>query len=664
MERGTDRRKVYRRTDDLYRKSIEELKDYAIFMIDGEGRVVTWNKGAERILHYTEDEIVGKSAKIFWTEEDQIARKPEEEMQLAALHGRAEDERWHVRADQSRFWVSGVLSAVRDENGILLGFTKVMRDLTESKVLESERDRFFTLSMDLLCIVRLDGFFERVNPAFQIVFGYSEQELLSRTLFDFLHPDDKTPTELQYIRLRKGEPTKHLENRFRCKDGGFRWIAWSYFPEVERGVAYGVGRDTTDVRLMNEALIQRAEEQEQANRLKNEFLATLSHELRTPLTSILGWARLLRTRRLSESETERAIQVVERQALAQSKLIEDLLDVSRIITGKLRIDFQPVALAAIVDDVINEFRPPAEAKNLKINSRIDPAAGPIMGDPSRMQQIVSNLLSNAIKFTNEGGIIDVELARVDSHAQLQVRDTGIGIVPSVLPYVFEQFRQADSSDVRKHSGLGLGLAIVQHLVTQQRGTVSAESPGEGHGSTFTVEFPLAATEVLPSREGPIDLFSEEAQRVLKDPELSINDPSILRDIHVLLVEDEADTRDLLTTMMVESGARVTAVQSASEALNAIASDVPDILVSDIGMPKESGYELIRKIRAMDSAVAAIPAIALTAYAGNADRRRALVAGFHIHLAKPVEPDELLAVIRSFVRRNEQSQMGHSKINSE
>jgi PAS domain S-box-containing protein len=462
--------------DDLYRRAVEnDIKDYAIFLTDTAGRVINWNRGAERILGFEESEIIGQSAFIFFTPEDRAANVPEQEMEDAVKTGRAEDERWHLRRDQSRFWASGILTPVRDEAGVLLGFIKVMQDMTERRRLESERDRFFALSMDMLCIVHLDGYFLRTNPAFERVLGYSGPELQNRPVFDLLHPDDRDATINEYKKLRAGMPTNSLENRFLCKDGEYKWIAWSYYPVPEERLGFGVGRDISNVRRMTEALQSHATKLEQANRVKDEFLATLSHELRTPLTSVLGWSRLLRSGKLSKSERERALAIVERNAQAQTKLIEDLLDVSRIITGKLRLEFQPLQLAAIVKEVVDEFRPAAEAKAIEVAANIDATAGPISGDPARLKQVVGNLLSNAIKFTNKGGRIDVSLKRIDSRAQLRVQDNGIGIDPDVLPHIFERFKQADSSNVRAHGGLGLGLAIVQHLVREHRGTVNAES---------------------------------------------------------------------------------------------------------------------------------------------------------------------------------------------
>ena len=638
------------KVDDLYRRAIEnDIRDYAIFLTDIKGDIINWNHGAERILGFTEDEVIGKSSFIFFTPEDRAANVPEREIATASATGRAEDERWHLRSDNSRFWASGILTAVRDDSGGLLGFIKVMQDMTERRRLEEERDRFFTLSMDMLCIVNLDGYFLRTNPAFGKVLGYDEEELRNRSVFGLLHPDDREVSMAEYEKLKTGQPTKSLENRFRCKDGGYKWVAWSYYPVPEEWIGYGVGRDISDVRRITEALKSHAAELEQVNRVKDEFLAILSHELRTPLSSILGWSRLLRSGKLKKNEHERAIEIVERNAEAQSKLIEDLLDVSRIITGKLRVEFQTTELAAIVKESVDEFRPTAEAKGLVLDADIDPSAGPILGDTTRLKQIVSNLLSNAIKFTNEGGRIDISLERFDTHVRLRVRDNGVGIDPAVLPHIFERFKQADSSNVRKHSGLGLGLAIVHHLVLEHSGTVKAESAGQGKGATFTVDFPLVPVVGSSESGRRVGIFSAAAQRRLKNHEQAA-DQNALKGITVLLVEDDADTRELVTTMLREFGARVVAVDSAQAAMASIQREVPSVLLSDIGMSFESGYDLIRQVRSLaPEKGGTVPAVALTAYAASADRRRALLAGFHVHLSKPVEPDELLAVIASLGR---------------
>src|SRR5215212_51944 len=557
---AVERRSVYRRTEDIYRKAIEEMRDYAIFMVDLDGLVTNWNVGAQHILGDTEAEVIGKDASKFFTPEDRAKGIPSKELETAAKLGRAEDERWHMRRNGVRFWASGVVTPVRDQSGKLIGFSKVMRDMTERNKITEERDRFFALSMDMLCIVHLDGRFQRVNPAFQKLLGYSEEELLAMALFDLVHPDDLPKTVHEYHTLAKGEPTPFMENRLLCKDGSYRWVAWSYFPVPEDGLAFGVGRDMTELRQMHEILRLRAEDLENANRVKDEFLATMSHELRTPLTSILGWARLLHSNQLSEKDKERAVHVIQRNAEAQSKLIEDLLDVSRIITGKLRIEIQPVSFASITDTVINSLRPAIDGKHLRLETRIDPAAGPILGDPARLQQIVTNLLSNAIKFTPNGGKIEVGLERFDSHVRLKIRDTGVGIPPEHLPHIFERFRQVDSSNVRAHGGLGLGLAIVDYLVRQQGGSVSAESEGTGKGATFTVEFPLTSSEVI-SNLGPVRLFTDQARGLVLSSETSGDQK--LKHRRILIVEDDPDTRELLKTVLAQHGAEVTTAESGS-----------------------------------------------------------------------------------------------------
>ncbi|HEY0366019.1 MAG TPA: ATP-binding protein, partial [Pyrinomonadaceae bacterium] len=587
----------------------------------------------------------------FFTPEDRAKGIPSKELETAAKLGRAEDERWHVRRNGVRFWASGVVTPVRDEAGKLIGFSKVMRDMTERNKITEERDRFFALSIDMLCIVHLDGRFQRVNPAFHQVLGFSEEELLAMSIFQLLHPDDLGETLKEYDGLAAGEPVTFMENRLRTKDQRYKWVAWSYFPVPEDGLAFGVGRDMTELRQVHEVLRLRANELENANRVKDEFLATMSHELRTPLTSILGWSRLMGSNQLSQKEKERAIQVIQRNAEAQAKLVEDLLDVSRIITGKLKIEFQPVSFASITESAINSLRPAVDAKQLQIETSIDPASGPILGDPARLEQIVTNLLSNAIKFTAQRGKIYVRLEREDSCVRLEVRDTGVGIAAEHLPHIFERFRQVDSSNVRAHGGLGLGLAIVDYLVKQQGGTIAAESEGVGKGATFIIEFPLTSSEVMGSNLGPVELLKDQTGGVPDGVE-ALTDGK-LKELRILIVEDDLDTQELLKTVLQQHGADVVTVDSAASALTELSQSKPDVIISDIAMAGQSGYELIRKVRSLGpDAGGHIPAVALTAYAGVADRRRALLAGFQTHLAKPVEPDDLIAVILSLTFQQE------------
>jgi PAS domain S-box-containing protein len=385
---------------------------------------------------------------------------------------------------------------------------------------------------------------------------------------------------------------------------------------------------------------------QEANRLKDEFLATVSHELRTPLTSILGWANLLRAARLDEESTQRALETIERNAKNQKQIIEDLLDVSRIITGKLRLEIRPVELASLLETAVESVRPTAEAKGVRLQKILDTGVSPISGDPERLQQIIWNLLSNAIKFTPRGGRVQVRLERIDSHIEIAVSDTGPGISAEFLPFVFDRFRQADSTTTRIHGGLGLGLAIVRHLVELHGGTVKADSAGDGLGSTFTVTLPLMPL----SHQAAIEERTQTAAAV--PGPLSFECPEKLEGLKILAVDDEVDTRELLREVLTQCGASVTTAGSSQEALEEFERSRPDVLISDIGMPNEDGYELIRKIRQLPAASGGtIPAIALTAYARAEDRLRILREGYQMHVPKPVELVELVTVIASLVQRS-------------
>jgi PAS domain S-box-containing protein len=381
------------------------------------------------------------------------------------------------------------------------------------------------------------------------------------------------------------------------------------------------------------------EEAEAANRTKDEFLATVSHELRTPLNAILGWAHMLRANKLDETTQSRALETIERNAKAQAQLIEDILDVSRIVTGKLRLDVRPVELAPVLEAAIDSVRPAADAKEIRVETILDPRAGPVSGDANRLQQIVWNLVANAVKFTSKGGRVQVRLERVASHVEIVVSDTGQGISAEFLPYVFERFRQADATSTRRYGGLGLGLAIVRHLAEMHGGVVRAESLGEERGATFTVTLPLIAVHA-----------SHDAERAHPTSGGSVSSvPSPRLDgLSVLVVDDEPDTRAMLKIMIEQFGAEVRASASSEQALELLRGWRPDIIVSDIEMPGEDGYELIRKVRQAEvkNGLRQVPAVALTAYARVEDRLRALSAGYQMHVAKPAEPAELAVVIAS------------------
>lgn len=391
---------------------------------------------------------------------------------------------------------------------------------------------------------------------------------------------------------------------------------------------------------------------EGANRAKDEFLATVSHELRTPLNSMMGWTEMLHSGKLDDSTRTHAVEVLWRNTKLQAQLIDDLLDVSRIISGKLRLDVQPVDLMQIVQAAVDVVRPAADAKEIRLQMMLDPQAGPVSGDPGRLQQVVWNLLSNAVKFTPNQGRIQARLQRVNSHAEIVVSDTGLGIKPEFLPHVFDRFRQADGTLTRTQGGLGLGLAIVRHLVELQGGTVTAYSGGPGQGSTFTVKLPIMIDDGIGrAPESPRD-----RKKVVTSSGVPFECPPTLAGFRLLAVEDDADARDLIVTILRECQAEVKGVASAQEALAALREWRPDVLVSDIEMPGEDGYSLIRRVRLEDEGRGArIPAVALTAQARVEDRMRALSAGYDAHVAKPVEPAELVTVIASLTRHRTRPQ---------
>jgi len=385
-------------------------------------------------------------------------------------------------------------------------------------------------------------------------------------------------------------------------------------------------------------------EAERQSELKDQFLATLSHELRTPLGAILGWAQVMASRPMDPEDLARAVQVIERNARAQTRLIEDLLDMSRITSGKVRLDIQPLFPAALIEAALETVRPAAEAKGVRIESMLDPKAGPVSGDPSRVQQIVWNLLSNALKFTPRGGKIQVRLQRVNSHIEFSVADTGIGIRADFLPHVFDRFRQADGSTTRGHGGLGIGLSIARHLVELHGGTLRAASLGEGCGATFTVDLPLTvlhASEPHEERSHPAS-SSEDKRPAAVLPDLS--------GLFVLAVDDHPDARDLIRRVLEDCGARVATAGGVAEAVAAVSRERPHVIVSDIGMPGADGFDLLKGVRGLGSDAAAIPAIALTAFARAEDRMKVLRAGFRMHVAKPVEAAELCVAVASAAGR--------------
>ena len=413
---------------------------------------------------------------------------------------------------------------------------------------------------------------------------------------------------------------------------------WSFRDVTERKRA-----EEERKQLLEREQFARAEA-ERASRMKDDFLANLSHELRTPLNAIVGWTQVLRRRAMDDAEIRQGLETIERNARVQAQLIEDLLDMSRITSGKVRLDVQPVDPVSFIEAAVEAVRPAADARSIRLEKILDPAAGPISGDPQRLQQVIWNLLSNAIKFTPRDGKVQVLLERVHSQVEISVADTGIGITPAFLAHAFERFRQADASSARRHGGLGLGLSIVKQLVELHGGTVRVKSLGEGAGTVFTVQLPVTALHRRPDNgERPHPHTSKTLSADFKISDLS--------GVKVLVVDDEADARDLFKRVLADCGAQVLTVATAGEALVVVERERPDVLMSDIGMPDVDGFELLRRVRALGPARGGkLPAIALTAFARSEDRTRALRAGFLVHVAKPVEPSELVATVAAVAGR--------------
>jgi PAS domain S-box-containing protein len=538
-------------------------------------------------------------------------------------------------------------------------------DMTEFRRAEAARraseDRL-RLTADaipaLIAYVDRDGRYEFVNAAYRDWFGVGPEQVVGRAVREVVGDAAYAERLPQIERALAGE-TVRFEYPMRHDALGPRDTETTYVPDFAddgrtvRGfvvLVYDVS-DRTAAERERERLLagERAAraEAERAGRMKDEFLATLSHELRTPLNAILGWSQVVRRNPADAAGLAEGLAVIERNARTQAQIIEDLLDMSRIVSGKVRLDVQRIDLAAAVRAAVETVKPAADAKAVRLQVVLDPHAGPVSGDANRLQQVFWNLLSNAVKFTPRGGRVQVLLERVNSHIEVAVVDTGEGISPEFLPHVFDRFRQQDGSTTRRHGGLGLGLAIVKQLVELHGGTVRAKSAGAGQGSTFTVDLPLT---VVHPEEPP----AAERRHPRRGTGAASDVPdlcALLAGVRVLVVDDEPDARALVKRVLEDCGAVVTAVGSAAEAVPRVAADRPDVLVSDIGMPDEDGYALIRRVRALGpESHGDVPALALTAYARSEDRVRAVYAGFQSHVPKPVEPDELVMMVAGLAGR--------------
>jgi len=531
----------------------------------------------------------------------------------------------------------------------------LVHDVTERKKAETalriSEDRYRDLvdnSHELICTHDLEGRVLSVNPWAARVLGYPRETIVGINIRGGLLPEYRDRFE-EYLHTVKTEGSARGVMKVRTATGEIR--LWEYYNTlrtdgVEQPIVRGMAHDVTERRQALKSEKEARMEAEAANRVKDEFLSTLSHELRTPLTAIMGWSDLLLHDEVELDKRRQAIETIFRNANSQCQLINDLLEVSRIITGKLRLEFVACELHSVIEAAAESIRPTAEAKGVRLQVLLEPNVGPVFGDRERLQQIVWNLLSNGVKFTGKGGLVQVTLQRINSHVEIVVNDTGVGIKSDFLPHVFDRFRQADGSTTRNYGGLGLGLAIVRHLVELHGGTAWAESAGDMQGARFTVRLPTMTS----SEHQPDEILRQPAIAAFETRE---RQPASLAGLRVLVIDDEVDARTLLSAMLERCGAQVVAVSSSREGLDSLQSWMPDVLIADIGMPVEDGYGFIRKVRALPRELGGhTPALALTAYARTEDRARALSEGYHVHLAKPVDRYELAAVVATLTERAE------------
>jgi PAS domain S-box-containing protein len=648
----------------LFKTAMEHDNESVIIMTsqsDPPGPEIVYVSPAfTRMTGFAPEDVIGKTPHILQgpeTDSTLLRRLCKNCATGEVFHG----ETINYRKDRSEIHLEWIARPVRNETGEVTHFAAAHRDVTERYRVEELRRReeelrsLFDLSAVGMARVSSDGRYLRVNRKYCQMLGYSEQELLQLTLYDVTHPEDREASVDIVNSSFTGEPEEYsIEKRYVRKDGEIIWalVNWTIVRDDEGHPLHSVA-NIQDITARKRAEVEREElllreraareTAEAATRSKDEFLAVVSHELRSPLNAILGYAALLRYGGMDAQEVRHAVEVIERSGKAQAHLIDDLLDTARIISGKLRLVVGPVDLVSVIEESVQTIRPAAEAKGVILGTDLPSEIGQITGDPARLQQIVWNLLSNAIKFTSQGGRVDARLERVDPHIRITVSDTGKGISPDFLPYVFDRFHQSDTSSVRRHGGLGLGLALAKYLVELHGGTIEAESAGEGQGATFNVTLPVRA---VATPIGEVD----GAAAAKSSGELA--------GVRALVVDDEDDARELLRSALENYGADVIAVNSAAEAYALITEtpppERPDVIVADIGMPDEDGYSLIRRLREWEEARGAYtPAVALTAYGRVEDRVSALKAGFQIHVAKPVDPDELAIVILGFIKSPEQ-----------
>ncbi|MGZ8849636.1 MAG: PAS domain S-box protein [Thermoanaerobaculia bacterium] len=632
-----------------YRRLFETAQDAILILEEDSGKIMDANPFVIGLLGYSLDELIGKELWEIGLFRDKQQSKAAMEQLQENGYIRYEDMPLETKQGK-RVEVEFV------SNSYMVGEQKVIqcniRDITDRKWAEeaarisAERFRFLAESMPLMIFTaKPNGDIDYVNRQLTEFTGLHREEVGNSGPWAFTHPDEVDEVTRRWRHsIESGEPFQ-LECRFRRRDGAYRWhLTRASAMRDAGGIVIWVGSSTDidDRKSVEENLVRQYHESETLSRAKDEFLATSSHELRTPLTSILGWSELLVTGELDAETQREAIDSIRQSAKAQSRLIDDMLDVSRLLTGKLELNSAMVDVAATLLLAIRAITPAAENKNIRLEKSFARDASRVYGDATRLQQIFWNILSNAVKFTPAGGNIRVRLSSVDSRVEVEVSDTGKGISADFLPRVFESLSQEGASSTRQHGGLGLGLAIVKQLVEMHGGTVRAESGGPGRGSTFTVSLP--AQGVITTMQRPGSNVSDATDAPAREQTVSVTG------MRVLVVDDEPQMRKLIATVLLGAGASVVTASSAAEAFDQLSEQSFDVLVSDIAMPAEDGHSLTRRIRARDDEKSRIPAIALTAYGGPLQRQLALSAGFDDYVKKPFAPQDLVRAVAGVARR--------------
>ncbi|HEV7485089.1 MAG TPA: PAS domain S-box protein [Thermoanaerobaculia bacterium] len=635
---------------------VDAVEDYAVFLLDPEGVIRSWNRGAARIMGYAEDEAVGRHFSLFYGAEDLASEKPRHELDTATSEGRVEDEGWRIRKDGQRFWANTVITSLRDAKGKITGFAKVTRDMTARRHAEEELRQSTEIFQLLVSSVRdyaifmLDptGHIATWNKGAERIKGYKPEEIIGSHFSRFYGEEDRANRKPEReLEIARAEGSVEDEG-WRIRKDGTRFWANVVITAVfdAHGELRGFAKVTRDIsdrkeaeetrralleqreaRLIAEEERRRAEDSyrvsQEANRAKDDFLMTLSHELRTPMTAILGWSRMLPTMSPDDPMFHEAIISIAGGAQLQARLIDDILDVSRIVSGKLRLAPETIEVARVIMNAAEAVNATAEAKQITITMSLPPTLGMIVADPTRIQQVIWNLLNNAVKFTRRGGKVEVSARRTASQVLVSVTDSGEGIDPQFLPHIFEPFRQAESPQTRVHGGLGLGLSIVRYIAEAHGGTVSAESEGRGKGSTFTVTLPVRsiAAATGPVRNALGDTFMHRDR---------------LRGLEIVLVDDEQESRKMVSAVLRAAGANLLAFDSAAAALEAIDDHRPDIVLTDISMPQTDGYTFTRTLRERAYG-ATLKIVALSAFPATGER----ASGFDAYLSKPIDPFHLV-----------------------